>query len=169
MRLMMERMRQVGRFRLAVGLAVGAAALCALGQNRSLLTVTPVTYLYPEQVTVAAGRPSPVTLHFQIAQGLHINSHTPSDDYLIATTLTIPTGSGVRLVNADYPPGSDLTLAMDPKTHLSVYTGEFAIGAQIVAQAGNHLVEGQLRYQACDNSQCLPPKTIPVAIDVIAR
>lgn len=156
------------RFGWVVGLAVGAA-VCAAGQNRSLMTATPVTFLYPEQVTVAAGRPSQIALHFEIAQGLHINSHTPNDEYLIPTTLTIPAASGVRLVSADYPPGSDLTLAMDPKTHLSVYTGEFAIEARIVSETGNHLVEGQLRYQACDKSQCLPPKTIPVAIDVIGR
>jgi hypothetical protein len=38
-----------------------------------------------------------------------------------------------------------------------------------VATAGNHLVEAKLRYQACDNNQCLPPKTITVAIDVISK
>lgn len=150
-------------------LAVGAAAVGALGQNRSQMTSTPVTYLYPEQVTVTAGRPSQVELHFQVAQGLHINSHTPSQDYLIPTTFSIPTASGARLVNADYPPGSEITLPMDPKTPLSVYTGEFAIEARIVAQKGDHLVQGQLHYQACNQTQCLPPKTIPVAIDVIAK
>jgi Thiol:disulfide interchange protein DsbD, N-terminal len=150
-------------------LAVGAAAACALGQNRSMMTATPVTYLYPEQVTVTAGQPSQVELHFQVAQGLHINSHTPSQDYLIPTTFSIPAASGTRLVSANYPPGSEITLPMDPKTPLSVYTGEFTIAARIVAQKGNHLVEAQLHYQACNQSQCLPPKTIPVAIDVIAK
>jgi hypothetical protein len=43
------------------------------------------------------------------------------------------------------------------------------IQARIVAASGNHLVEARLRYQACDKNECLPPKTIPVAIDVIGR
>jgi hypothetical protein len=60
-------------------------------------------------------------------------------------------------------------LPIDPKTKLSVYTGEFAIQVRIVATPGNHLVEARLRYQACDQTQCLPPKTITVPIDVIGK
>ncbi len=141
----------------------------SLGPNRSVLKGDAVQYLFPEQVTVPAGKPSPVTLHFRIAPGLHINSHTPSQDYLIPTVFSIPDGSGVQLKNATYPPGTDITLPVDPKTKLSVYTGEFAIQTHIVSVAGNHLVEAKLRFQACNESQCLPPKTIPVAIDVIGK
>ena len=43
-------------------------------------TPAAVEYLYPEQVTVAAGKASEVTLHFRIAQGLHINSHMPREN-----------------------------------------------------------------------------------------
>ena len=62
-----------------------------------------------------------------------------------------------------------MALPADPTDQVSVYTGEFTIQARIVATAGNHLVKAKLRYQACDNNQCLPPKTITVAIDVIAK
>ena len=68
-----------------------------------------------------------------------------------------------------YPAGTDFTLPLDPKTKLSVYTGEFTIQARIVAAAGDHLVEAKLRYQACDNNACMPPKTITVPIDVIGK
>jgi hypothetical protein len=156
--------------------AVGVIALCSMlargqsgGTNRSVAKAEAVQYLFPEQVTVSAGKASPVTLHFRIAPGLHINSHTPSEDYLIPTNFTIPEGAGVRLDKATYPAGIDITLPADPKTKISVYTGEFAIQAHIVSTAGNHLVEAKLRYQACNDSQCLPPKTIPVAIDVIGK
>lgn len=139
------------------------------GESRSLVKDDAVRYLFPEQVTVAAGKASPVNLHFRIAAGLHINSHTPSEDSLIATTFSIPEEAGVKLANATYPAGVALTLPADPKTKLNVYTGEFAIQARIVATPGNHLVEAKLRYQACNQSQCLPPRTIPVAIDVIGK
>ncbi len=128
-----------------------------------------VQYLYPEQVTVPAGKPSAVEMHFRVAHGLHINSHTPKDSYLIPTVLSVPASSGVRLDNATYPPGTDFTLPLDPNTKLSVYTGEFTIFTRIVAQRGNHLVQAQLRYQACDNNACMPPKTITVPIDVIGK
>jgi hypothetical protein len=128
-----------------------------------------VKYLFPEQVTVTAGKPNPIALHFRVAQGLHINSHTPSDDYLIPTEFSIPNGAGVRLDAATYPAGTVISLPADPKTKLSVYTGEFIIQARLVATPGNHLVQAKLHYQACDQSQCLPPKTINVPIDVIGK
>jgi len=128
-----------------------------------------VAYLYPEQITVPAGKPATIALHFRIAPGLHINSHSPREDELIPTVLSIPDGSGVRLEAAVYPPGADFTLPLDPKTKLSVYTGEFIIQARIVASAGEHLVEARLHYQACDNNACMPPKTITAAIDVIGK
>jgi len=128
-----------------------------------------VVYLFPEQVTVQAGKPSTVDLHFRVAQGLHINSHSPKDSYFIATTFSLANSEKVKLYAASYPPGEQFALDADPNTKLSVYTGEFVIHAQIVAAAGNHLAQGKLRYQACDHSECMPPKTIAVPFDVIAR
>jgi hypothetical protein len=137
--------------------------------GRSASKPAAVEYLYPEQVTVPAGKPSTVALHFRIASGLHINSHTPKEEGLIPTTFSIPEGSGVRLNGAIYPPGAEFALQIDPGTKLSVYTGEFIVQARLVATAGNHLVEAKLRYQACENNSCAPPRTITVAIDVIGK
>jgi hypothetical protein len=158
---------------IAVLSVLGSGAPHARGQaddpGRSLLKGAAVEYLFPEQVTVPAGKSSEVTLHFRIAQGLHINSHTPKDEFLIPTTFSIPKGVGVRLVGATYPPGTEFTLPLDPGNKLSVYTVEFTIQARLVAEPGNHLVEAKLRYQACDKSACFPPKTITVPIDVIGK
>jgi hypothetical protein len=137
--------------------------------QQSVLKSQAVEYLYPEQVSVPAGKPSSVTLHFRIQQNLHINSHTPRAEYLIPTVFSIPETSGVKLAAATYPAGNDFTLPADPDQKLSVYTGDFAIQARIVSTSGNHLVEAKLRYQACDQTQCLPPKTITVPIDVIGK
>ena len=162
-------------------LGVAGLAAIAHGQfvsnsprNDSPIKTEAVQYLFPEQVSVPAGKLSPVILHFRVAQGLHINSHTPSDKFLIPTDFSIPDGVGpdgtaVRLVEATYPPGTIISLAFDPKTKLSVYTGEFAIQARIEATAGNHLVQARLHYQACDQNQCMPPKTIDVPINVVGK
>jgi len=161
------------RIRVVAAAVIAMAGLLAQGQadstSRSILKGAAVEYLYPEQVTVPAGKPSDVALHFRIAQGLHINSHKPKDEFLIPTTFSIPDGAGVHLAEANYPAGVDITLPLDPSTKLSVYTGEFTIQARIVAAAGNHLVEAKLHFQACDKNACMPPKTIPVAIDVIGK
>jgi hypothetical protein len=166
-----DRLR-VSRCALPVAAALALAGFPAQAQSliaRSNSKVPAVVYLYPEQVTVPAGTPTRVALHFRIAPGLHINSHTPSEDELIPTTLSIPEGSDVHLDGAVYPPGEAFRLPIAPKTKLSVYTGEFIIQARIVAAAGDHLVEAQLRYQACDNNACMPPRTITTPIDVIGK
>jgi hypothetical protein len=141
----------------------------SLSSHKPLLKVEAVEYLFPEQVTVPVGKPSAVALHFRIKQDLHINSHRPHDQYLIPTEFSIPEASGVRLTGAVYPDGSDFTLPADPSQKLSVYTGEFTIQTKMVATAGDHLVEAKLRYQACDQNACMPPKTITVPIDVIGK
>jgi Disulphide bond corrector protein DsbC len=152
------------------------AALMACGQepfskstDKSTASIEAVEYLYPEQVTLAAGKASPVALHFRIAPGLHINSHSPKDDYLIPTAFSIPEGSGVKLENASYPAGAEFVLPADPGTKLSVYTKEFTVQAQFLAEPGDHLVKAKLRYQACDLTACMPPKTITVPIDIVGK
>jgi len=158
--------------RISAALIVGLAGLMAPAQMpaaHSISRAAAVEYLFPEQVTVPAGKPAAIMLHFRIAPGMHINSHTPAEEELIPTTFSIPDGAGVRLDGAVYPAGTDFHLPLDPKTKLSVYTGEFTIQTRLVATPGDHLVEAKLRYQACDNSSCMPPKTITVAIDVIGK
>jgi hypothetical protein len=158
---------------LAAALAIAAASAQAqkpLFDDAPRSAAKPsVAFLYPEQVTIPAGKPATIALHFRVAPGLHINSHTPSEPELIPATFSIPAGSGVRLDGVIYPPGADFTLPLDPTTKLSVYSGEFILQARIVAEPGNHLVEARLRCQACDNNACMPPRTIIVAIDVIGK
>ena len=79
--------------RLTATLAFGLLASLAHAQtdmpNRSILKGAAVEYLFPEQVTLTAGKSSSVALHFRIAQGIHINSHTPREDFFIPTTFSI--------------------------------------------------------------------------------
>jgi len=162
--------------RLVVPAILGLAALVAHAQApaenapaRSIVKQADVEYLYPEQVTVPAGKPDKLVLHFRVAPGLHINSHSPKENFLIPTTFSIPEDSGVRLESADYPAGGEFVESFDPHEKLSVYTGEFAIDARVIASPGDHLVQAKLHYQACTNNTCLPPKTMTVAIDVVGK
>jgi len=152
-----------------VAFAAHAQVLKSAAEDRVLATTDEVKYMYPAQASVAAGKPTAIALHFLIRQGLHINSHTPSEEELIPTTLSFPDGSGVRLDAATYPPGVTYTLPADPSLKLSVYTGELIIQARVVATAGSHAVKATLHFQACDNRVCLPPKSIDVPINVIGK
>lgn len=128
-----------------------------------------VRYLYPEQVSVPAKKTTVVELHFHVADGMHINSHAPREKTLIPTNLAVPDMAGLRVSAVDFPVGTDYSFSFSPKEKLSVYAGEFVLKAHITADVGDHLLQAVLRYQACDSNSCYPPKTIPVALDVIAR
>jgi len=128
-----------------------------------------VKFLYPEQVSVAANKDNLVELHFAVNPGLHINSHTPHEKSFIPTQLIVAEPPGVTVAQVDFPPGTDFALASIPNEKLSVYTGEFVVRAHVRAQAGEHLIQAQLRYQACDATSCFPPRKAPVAVDVIAK
>lgn len=128
-----------------------------------------VHFLYPQQVTIAASKPQTIDLHFRVIPGLHINSHDPRQKSLIPTNLIEVEPEGVTIASVDFPAGSEYAFPADPSTKLSVYTGEFDLKMHVVAQPGNHLIQGALRYQACDNSTCFPPRTVRVPVDVVAK
>ena len=128
-----------------------------------------VKFVYPEQVSIAANQDSVVELHFAVNPGLHINSHTPHEKSFIPTQLIVAEPEGLMVKQVDFPPGTDFSLASFPNEKLSVYTGEFTVRAHVKAQPGEHLIQAQLRYQACDAMSCFPPRKAPVAVDVIAK
>ncbi len=142
----------------------GASSTEALKPTKGM-----VTYLFPEQVSITAQKPNTVDLHFHVADGLHINSHTPREKSLIPTNLAVAETSGLKVTGVDFPAGVDYAFAFEPSEKLSVYTGDFTLKAHMTAPPGNYLLQGVLRYQACDSRSCYPPKTIPVAVSVIAK
>lgn len=128
-----------------------------------------VRYLFPQQVSVPAGQPQTVELHFRINNGLHINSHTPRQKSLIRTELIVAEPDGMKVSAVDFPTGTDYAFPADPAEKLSVYSGDFTLRMHFTAQRGDHLLQAALRYQACDTNTCFPPRNAPVAVDVIAH
>lgn len=128
-----------------------------------------VHFLYPQQVTLAAGKPATIELHFRINDGLHINSHEPRQKSLIRTELREIEPDGVKIAAVDFPTGVDYAFSADPTQKLSVYNGEFVLKMHLTTQRGNRVLEGALRYQACDTNTCFPPRNLPVAVDVIGQ
>lgn len=128
-----------------------------------------VHFLYPQQVTLPAGKPATIEMHFRINDGLHINSHEPRQKSLIRTELIVAEPEGVKIPAVDFPVGVDYAFPADPTQKLSVYNGEFVLKMHLTTQRGNHPVEGALRYQACDTNTCFPPRKLPVAVDVVGQ
>jgi DsbC/DsbD-like thiol-disulfide interchange protein len=122
-----------------------------------------------EQQSVAAGRRGVLELHFRVVEGFHVNSHTPKSELLIPTQLTLQPVAGVKMAAIEYPTGISYSLAADPSEKLDVYSGEFTVKLPVVAEAGDHMVDGTLRYQACDQAACYPPKSLPVQVIFTAK
>ena len=128
-----------------------------------------VQFLSPDKINIPARRAAQIDLHFRVADGLHINSHAPTDKTLIPTRLAVVEVQGLNVTAVDFPPGTQYAPQFAPREKLSVYAGEFVLHAHLTAQPGEHLLEGGLRYQACDANACLPPRTIPVSVTVVAQ
>jgi DsbC/DsbD-like thiol-disulfide interchange protein len=123
-----------------------------------------------EPATVQAGKPDDVEFYFRVADGMHINSHEPGDSTLIATTLTFHPTDGVKTGAMHFPAGTKYAFSFAPREKLSVYTGDFTVNVRVTAaRAGSYTLTGTLRYQACDNLQCYPPKTVQIRAILNAR
>ena len=122
-----------------------------------------------EPQTIRAGKPAVLELRFQVLQGYHVNSHTPKSDLLIPTAVTLQPANGVKPGTLEYPAGKPYSFSFDPGTKIDVYAGDFIVKLPVVATAGDHTLDGTLRYQACDNASCYPPRNVPVKIAFTAK
>jgi DsbC/DsbD-like thiol-disulfide interchange protein len=122
-----------------------------------------------EQQSVTAGKRGVLELRFHVLDGFHVNSHTPKSELLIPTQITLQPAAGVKLAAVEYPAGTSYSLEADPSEKLDVYTGAFTVKLPVTAEAGEHTVDGMLRYQACDHAACYPPKSLPVQVIFTAK
>jgi DsbC/DsbD-like thiol-disulfide interchange protein len=160
------------RFRLALGgLLMMPGVLVAQMGNLDAPVVKAKSYvLYAaEQQNATAGKRSVLELDFRVVDGFHVNSHTPKSELLIPTQLTLQPAAGVKAAAVEYPAGTTYSLSADPTEKLDVYTGTFVVKLPVVAEAGEHTVNGTLRYQACDRAACYPPKSLPVQVIFTAK
>lgn len=150
------------------------AGLLAFAQDLGSLDTAParnrqyVSYAAQPR-TVAAGKRALLELHFRVADGFHVNSHTPNSDLLIPTLMEVEPSDGVKVAEAVFPVGSIFSFDFDPKEKLDVYQGPFTVQLPVIAAPGAHTLQGTLKYQACNRAQCYPPRSLPVEIDFVAK
>jgi hypothetical protein len=120
----------------------------------------------PEVAEVQAGKASVVELRFRVDEGFHVNSHTPSSEMLIPTVLKLEPAVGLKVLGEEYPKGMAFKLAGET---LDVYQGEFRVRLRVIAPKGPSTLTGGLRYQACDNAACFPPRTVAVSVVVVGK
>jgi hypothetical protein len=129
-----------------------------------------VNFVSASSVAVTPGHSTPIQFTFKVLDPYHINSSQPLAEELIPTQLHFSLPGEVALGKMQYPVGKMMSFPFDPSTKLSVYSGNFVVKGVVVAPAvastGTYTIHGELRYQACDNNACYPPKKLPFTFDV---
>jgi hypothetical protein len=125
-----------------------------------------VTLVNPGITSVTRGKSAKVELEFRISPGFHVNSNKPHSEFLIPTTLKLTAPTDIIIGGVNYPPGQDTSFPFAPDDKMSVYGSQFSISVNVRPLASviatKYAVHGFLRYQACDNATCYPPKQLPV-------
>ena len=152
--------------RILAVLSIGIASV-SFGQSINALTVAPAAPLRAKVGTTVEAK-----LQLQVRSGYHVQSNTPSDPYLIALKLTWNAGP-LESAGVVYPKPQMEKYSFSDKP-LSVFSGNFDVDTKFKVPAnatpGPTAVTGKLRYHACNDNMCLPPKTVDVKLQVdIAR
>lgn len=104
------------------------------------------------------------TITAKIAEGWHVNSNKPLEEFAIPTELELDPATA-ELVEATYPPHAMKAFEFSGGKQLAVYDGTFPIGFRAKLKPGATKITATLKYQACSDRVCLPPNTATVDID----
>jgi len=142
-----------------------AALLCLpslFAQSSGYLTVGE-----PQKVAGKRNAAVQAKIPVSVRPGFHVNSNTPTDEYLIPLKLTWTSAGALEGGSVTYPKPSLEKYEFAEKP-LSVFTGNFELVANFMvaanAPAGPGAAVGKLRYQACNDRACFPPKTVDVTV-----
>jgi DsbC/DsbD-like thiol-disulfide interchange protein len=115
--------------------------------------------------SVTPGKAARGTIEMTIPGGLHVNSNRPSSEYAIPTVVTL-NATGARVGNVIYPKGKNRKFQFS-ENPINVYEGRvrFPFTVMVPANArGTVRIRASVRYQACTDEVCYPPKTKSVVI-----
>jgi hypothetical protein len=132
---------------------------------------TPSVSMAPAPVmAVTRGKSNPLHLRFRVASGFHVNSNKPKSEFLIPTVLKLSAPTDIVIGRVTYPAGTEMSFAFAPEDKLSVYSGEFPVVVEVRPLAevipARYMIRGELKYQACDNAACYPPRKLPVQFEI---
>lgn len=140
---------------------------CAPAQSTAVLTVQD-----PPKLVVKRAENPVFSLKASIRSGYHANSNTPSEEYLIPMKLTWDTAGPLQAKEVVYPKPRKEKFSFT-ETPLSIFDGDFEIVTRFQRaanpQLGPGFITGKLRYQACNDKMCLPPKSVEIKLPVLMQ
>lgn len=140
------------------------AAAAALAQSTNVLSVAE-----PQKLNVKRSGDTVQALKLALKPGYHCNSDKPTEDWMIPLKLTWQSAA-LETVAVTYPKAKMEKFEFAEKP-IAVYDGEFEVVTKFkrVANAmpGPAVLSGKLRYQACNDKMCLPPKTLEIKVPLL--
>jgi uncharacterized protein YyaL (SSP411 family) len=125
---------------------------------------------YLSHGTVPAGGRFWVGIRLEIADGYHLNSRHPTEDYLIPTQLALEPEPGFQIARESNPAPAAYGADAFQARPLSVYRGTVLVGAEVAvapdAAPGPRTLGFTLGLQPCDDHQCYPPMEARIRLSV---
>lgn len=116
---------------------------------------------------VQPGSQFQIAVVVEIAKGWHVNAN-PAKEGFIATQVSLPEAPHLTFGEVVYPAGDMLKLGSIGEA--PVYHDTITIGIQAdlsqTAPVGLSTLDFQLRYQACNDEQCLLPETLDFSVPI---
>jgi thiol:disulfide interchange protein DsbD len=142
-------------------LILGAVLLATSVSHAQIRGVQAALTPIVESADAPAGGAQRAALQVGLPEGFHVQSNKPRDPTLIPTELTFELPAGVTVAEIVFPATVDARVVGIDEP-LAVFEREFAIGVRFVvastAATGPISVPAHLRYQACNETTCFPPK-----------
>jgi thiol:disulfide interchange protein DsbD len=150
-------MKWLGATLTAAGMAVALAAQA----TDTPPARPPIVTLAPRLEVGPSAGGGILRLTATLASGWHVNSHRPSEDYLIATEAHLDAQPGVTFGEPVYPEGVRKKFAFS-ESELSVYESAFTIQVPVVWDISRPpgAISGRVDYQACNDKSCLAPASV---------
>jgi thioredoxin:protein disulfide reductase len=150
----------VAKLRLALTLALLMTAAPAAARAADKVALR----LELDRQELSRGGQSGLEVFAEIERGWHVNAHTPNEPFLVPTELSFTVPPGLTVETPNYPRPDRQTFAFAQGKELLVYQGKVGITTAVQVPAdfpGTQVrIEAALRYQACNDTTCLPPATV---------
>ena len=121
--------------------------------------------------SVSKGKAARGSVVLSIPGGLHVNSNRPASQYAIPTTVRL-TAQGARVTGPTFPRGTNRKFQFSEST-INVYEGTVRFPFTVTLPAGFRgdtvRVRAVVRYQACTDEVCYPPRTKEVTLTARVR
>lgn len=151
-----------------IGFLVAAILFGVVGVNATIAQTITGTL---GNGTVSRGLAAKGTIVLSIPGGLHVNSNRPNNEYSIATTARI-TGTGIKAARISFPRGKNRKFQFSENT-INVYEGRVSFPFTVTVPAnfkGNVVrLRAVVRYQACTDEICYPPKSKEIMLTARVR